>query len=267
MILIGAMAVCKVRKAGAPALHLLLAGLLVLIGVGTAVFHITLKYSGQMADEILMMLSLLLCLVCLLEAARGKSNSIVRLVALVYGLGFSMLHYANGFTDLFQAHVAVLIVGFCAGVTFILFVSPDTYSFARSSVQLKREFGSYVSVLLLAVLAWAADENLCETLQAIPFGNPQFHAWWHVLVATAYYKGTMLCGSIREELHPGETTSNYIPADVQGIIGLKGFLVQQQSEVSGSRHGLDWVKDDQSFPRFRGTSSVSSSTRASDSSY
>ena len=46
-----------------------------------------------------------------------------------------------------------------------------------------------VNLLSLAVglVVWIADQKLCDRLHALPTGNPQFHAWWHVLASSGLY--------------------------------------------------------------------------------
>lgn len=48
------------------------------------------------------------------------------------------------------------------------------------SMRIRKIFHVGVYYLITAISIWLFDKNLCFIYQTIP--NPQFHAWWHILV-------------------------------------------------------------------------------------
>ncbi|HYO56715.1 ceramidase domain-containing protein [Archangium sp.] len=58
-------------------------------------------------------------------------------------------------------------------------------------VQARRIFHLGTGAYALAIVLWLSDIRFCttlnETLPAYGIPNPQFHAWWHVLVSCGFY--------------------------------------------------------------------------------
>jgi len=256
MVFVGAIAVRDARRASASGGPVVSASFLVLIGLGTAAFHGTLQYSAQMLDEIPMFLSLFVGLVSLAEAWLGESSVTLRMGAAIYCLGFSLLHCACGFTTLFQVHVAVVVAAFVVGASVIVYlIGPNPQHGFR---QVHYQLASYVGTLLLAVLVWVMEETMCPALQSIPWGNPQLHAWWHVLISVAYYKGVMLPVAIQDQLQDASMKDrfqalhqlhwNHGRPGIQGLMGLQGPGVPGVFEICG----IIGLKVLQEFKEFHG---------------
>ena len=49
----------------------------------------------------------------------------------------------------------------------------------------------YMLTATTAFVLWLCDQHFCAALYALPAGlrNPQFHAWWHVLMGVNSYLG------------------------------------------------------------------------------
>ncbi|MBZ4395885.1 ceramidase [Myxococcus sp. AS-1-15] len=165
---------------------LLAFGLLALVGVGSTAFHTTLRREHQMLDE-LPMLYLAIVIVYILLEDRPQQR---------FGRWFPWLlfchavlvTYLTAFTRgalqffLFQVSFASLEF-FALGRTYVLQRrSPDAST--------KRLFQLGIASYALAIVLWVSDIQFCptlnETLPAHGIPNPQFHAWWHVLVAFGF---------------------------------------------------------------------------------
>jgi dihydroceramidase len=157
------------------------------VGLGSIAFHTTLLFQYQMLDE-LPMLYLALVMVYILVENRPERR---------FGLGFplALLGYAvlstylSAFTRgrlqffLFQASFASLEFFALARVYLIHRRSQD--------VAARRVFQLGIGAYALAIILWLSDIQFCPTLnEALPahgIPNPQFHAWWHVLVSCGFY--------------------------------------------------------------------------------
>jgi len=60
----------------------------------------------------------------------------------------------------------------------------------------RRSAGGYIA----GIACWALDISVCPQLSGLPGGipNPQLHAWWHVLVASASY--SLILAVLQERL-------------------------------------------------------------------
>jgi len=159
----------------------LLAIMLVVIGVGSAAFHATLSYTSQLLDEVPMILALSLFLVCLSEL-KGK-NWRMRYSLLGYASVFTVLHCLCGFTLAFQVAMMTLI---SAGGGWLRHHVHGAASSIHGQA-LNRTFVRHAALALVGWFMWMSDNSLCGILSAI--GNPQFHAWWHVMIAASYHQG------------------------------------------------------------------------------
>ncbi|MFY0577327.1 ceramidase domain-containing protein [Cystobacter fuscus] len=105
-------------------------------------------------------------------------------------LGYALLTtYLSAFTRgrvqfyLFQASFIVLEGFSLIGVYLIHRRGQDAHA--------RRLFRMGMSAYAIAVTVWLGDIRFCstlnQTLPAMGLPNPQFHAWWHVLVSIGFY--------------------------------------------------------------------------------
>jgi dihydroceramidase len=157
------------------------------VGLGSIAFHTTLLFQCQMLDE-LPMLYLALSIVYILVENRperrfgrwfplvllGHAVLVTSLVALTRGrLQFYLFHASFGSMELFSLASVYLMHR------------------RNQDVRVRRVFQLGMSSYVLAIILWFSDIRFCstlnETLPAHGVPNPQFHAWWHVLVSCGFY--------------------------------------------------------------------------------
>ncbi|QSQ27549.1 ceramidase [Pyxidicoccus parkwayensis] len=166
---------------------LLAFALLSVVGIGSTAFHATLLREFQMLDE-LPMLYLAIVIVYILLENRPQRRFGTWLPLLLLGHAV-LVTYLTAFTRgtaqffLFQVSFASLEF-YALGRTYVLQRrSPD--------VKVKRLFRLGIAAYALAIVLWLSDIQFCptlnETLPANGVPNPQFHAWWHVLVSCGFY--------------------------------------------------------------------------------
>ena len=161
-----------------------------LIGAGSAMFHGTLTHIGQQGDETPMVVATinwLLTLYFMDPAREARSAGIHRRCAWICAvlcLFWSGLHWHYRFTVAFQAMIATLLTG---GVVLI---SREWPKCTEPSVLALGRFW-YLFTAGAAFLLWLCDQHFCDMLHALPSGvrNPQFHAWWHILMGINGYIG------------------------------------------------------------------------------
>jgi dihydroceramidase len=168
--------------------RLLLAFALVsVVGLGSIAFHATLLFQHQMLDE-LPMLYLALLMVYILMENRPERR---------FGLWFPLVLFG-------YAVLSTWLTAFFRGrLQFFLFqtsfASLEFFALARvylihrrnQEVKARRVFQVGMGAYALAIVLWMSDTRFCatlnETLPAHGLPNPQFHAWWHVLVSCGFY--------------------------------------------------------------------------------
>jgi len=154
-----------------------LQSLVILVGFGSAAYHGTLLYSMQMWDELPMVWALLSWYYVLFQVHAPYRNGSKKVMLLLvgYGVGWGIVHYYGKLTTAFQLHFSAMIVFAVLRVYFI-----------RNRHELK-EFWfmmkTFAIIQGVATTFWLIDKLFCDFVStALPF-NPQFHAYWHVMMA------------------------------------------------------------------------------------
>jgi len=136
---------------------------LIVVGIGAACLHMTLRKYGQWLDE-LSMLYLIYCGLRHLRPDRFKMYMLIPLTAGYYVFCGNFLFFLSTFT----------------GMQVVIFVE------ARR--QLPAKYGpwatSYIVTFSTATVCWLLDQTLCSYVVAY-----QLHAWWHVLTGIAIGQG------------------------------------------------------------------------------
>ncbi|KAJ2160444.1 hypothetical protein GGF46_002270 [Coemansia sp. RSA 552] len=155
------------------------------VGIGSWLFHATLKYSMQMTDELPMLWSI----------------AIACYVAVTSQYNVNRKHVKHGLL-LWTLAVSVLTAGFSGKVQFFLFQASFNglslvmaylcWRARRDLIEAQMDhvawlFGAGIKVYLSAAIVWLTDTNLCtyvngQDSSVLPF-NMQLHAWWHVLAS------------------------------------------------------------------------------------
>lgn len=157
------------------------------VGLGSIAFHATLLFQLQMTDELPMLyLALLMVYILVENRPERRFGSWFPLALFGYAvLSTCLSAFTRGRLQffLFQASFASLELFALARVWLIHRRSQD----GRARRIFQVGMGSYA----LAIVLWMSDNQFCatlnETLPAYGVPNPQFHAWWHVLVSCGFY--------------------------------------------------------------------------------
>lgn len=162
-----------------------------LVGFGSALFHGTLTHVAQQGDETPMVIGVAIWLWALAfqdPAFEARHPTLLRHSPWVVSLlvsAFACLHYVMRFTVGFQVMIASLV---------LIGIWRVSYEWARCTDATALWIGRrcYVGSGILAFALWNVDCHFCATLHdGLPGGlrNPQFHAWWHMLMAVMCYSG------------------------------------------------------------------------------
>lgn len=157
-----------------------------LVGLGSVAFHGTLRFGLQMLDELPMLYLVTLIVFILIEDRQQR-------------------RFGRWFPAVLWAYVALLTF-LCSGtrgrVEFFVFQfsfgSLELFSLARVwwlqrrlDPRTRRLFRLGMGAYALAIALWFVDLKGCawvsRTLPSHGIANPQFHAWWHVLVSVGFY--------------------------------------------------------------------------------
>ncbi|CAK4639330.1 unnamed protein product [Aphanomyces euteiches] len=163
---------------------------IVVIGIGSAMFHGTLLFVSQQFDETPMIWSMLIWFYILYsplwEKQSASVNSFIVLLLSTLGLGFAGLHAIYRFTTGFQLLFAALVL-FCLPRLFWYYGGVKNAR-ARSLV------GLYLGSILIATACWLVDFHYCQS--AFNFYG---HAWWHCFMSLNAYAGPLFMQYVRAD--------------------------------------------------------------------
>eukprot|EP00835_Amoeboradix_gromovi_P002478 NODE_141_length_17903_cov_0.288643.p7 type:complete len:238 gc:universal NODE_141_length_17903_cov_0.288643:2523-1810(-) len=151
--------------------------LLIFVGIGSMLFHATLKYKMQLLDE-LPMLWFASWNVYEVAKIRGKNAGILLPIAM--GLFGTFLHiYAEFPVLFFLLHTIYQLP---------VFFFPLTYWQDRKCRRWTLEFVASIS---LALLLWNLDQIYCDEVKFL-----HFHSFWHILSGLTMYKWLIMADYI-----------------------------------------------------------------------
>jgi len=161
---------------------------LLLVGIGSTMFHMTLKYPMQLLDELPMIYGSCVFIYCMAQVKSGPRDRAVWLVS-------ALVFYAVFFTAIYSVWQNPLVHEFANGLLIAAL-------FVQAFMLLKTDFDPGCAKLFalgslfyaLAFLIWNIDNHFCSHLQDFRAVNPlgvgvltQFHAFWHILAGYATY--------------------------------------------------------------------------------
>jgi dihydroceramidase len=165
-------------------------GLLGLVGVGSVAFHGTLRFELQILDELPMLYLVALVAYLLLERQCGKW-----LPAAL--LGYAVLATLSDAFTRGQVQFLAFQLTFGALEMFCMF---QVYRLSREAENqaVRPLFDLGAGIYFAAIGLWFIDLRFCDVvsigLPAFGIPNPQFHAWWHVLVSCGFYLLLLVVG-------------------------------------------------------------------------
>ncbi|CAI2189846.1 7522_t:CDS:2, partial [Funneliformis geosporum] len=170
---------------------------IVVIGIGSILFHGTLLFSLQLFDEIPMMFCILTLLYSVVENKPQKRfGNWFPILLICWGIGIiyvmvkSGKEYDNKFMQevefyVFQGTFVAMAI-FVYVHTILIVLKP----YGEPSITRLWLLGS--AVFSLGYIGWHIDLRYCSAVHQLPFAlpNPQLHAWWHF---TASYGSYLIC--------------------------------------------------------------------------
>ncbi|KAJ1911633.1 hypothetical protein IWQ60_010045 [Tieghemiomyces parasiticus] len=162
--------------------------LIAVVGIGSVLFHATLKHSTQMMDELPMVWVISYSTYCILRSVHGVTHGgLPWLFALLTATATCAVTLTSGLVQFITFHLVYDTVQLLC-LTMIVRVylerrrtHPVIAGLARTG------FGLF----LVACLCWFVDTCFCPYVDGglrswLPF-NLQLHAWWHVFVSLGFY--------------------------------------------------------------------------------
>ncbi|KAI7908164.1 ceramidase-domain-containing protein [Cokeromyces recurvatus] len=167
--------------------------LIVIVGIGSILFHATLQFQHQMWDEVPMVWTACYLMWALMNE-HGYNNKLYTIGIAFYCVFATYVTSANkGTTQFFMFQTSFGIVMW-SDLYFVLKIYKDV-----KNKQIIKLFHQGALFLILAISVWLFDSNFCFIFNYIP--NPQLHAWWHILMCISLHYFYVACGhesAIRE---------------------------------------------------------------------
>ena len=139
----------------------------ILVGLGSTLFHGTLTFFGQLWDELPMMWGLLYWHWLLFVLNGQTPTKKFSLFSLLFSLLFSIAHFTYRFVLTFQILFSILVI-----LSFYrVYIASQQNNFSQF-------WKVYIGFLLLGALFWLFDVHFCHLT-----GHIGFHALWHVCTA------------------------------------------------------------------------------------
>jgi dihydroceramidase len=180
-----------------------------LLGLGSVLFHASLKHETQMCDELPMLYAVFTTLFIVLDERVGNRFplaallivwSVVTSAATVFAAGetqFALFHLSFGSAEFYSLYRVYCIYrkhrmtpgaahGNAGGSNLAL------ARLAKAESDVSHLFKCGMASYVIGLAVWVTDLKNCWLLQkwwpavsGLP--NPQLHAWWHVFVSLGFY--------------------------------------------------------------------------------
>jgi len=171
-------------------LHLLF----LIVGFGSTVFHLTLKHSMQLLDEVPMIWGSCYMLYCmhLVREKPGTVNKAVAIFLTAYCISFVAVYLVVPNPLIFQSMYGLVV--------FVMIGQALKIMQLQYNNQVMSIYSASVLFYLAGFILWNLDNHRCDTLTSLRSFLPsllrpllQFHAWWHILAGYATYLNIQHC--------------------------------------------------------------------------
>ncbi|KAG0283525.1 Alkaline ceramidase 3 [Linnemannia gamsii] len=166
------------------------------IGVGSVLFHGTLRHKMQLLDELPMLYCATVGMFICIETHFGKQSRWFP-IAIAAWLVVTTIIFSTTSGTLqslsFQTNYICMILG---GFYFLRIFHVQRRTI-RPNPAISRVIRLTAASLIAAATVWLIDFNLCVYVngvsdESVLRWNPQFHAWWHFLSAYGVYSQCVL---------------------------------------------------------------------------
>ncbi|RKP40095.1 ceramidase, partial [Dimargaris cristalligena] len=176
------------------------AGML-LVGIGSCLFHTTLHFEMQLMDELPMIYATCICLYALIEMDSTRKYNAKLIAGLLAYCVFVTFTYISSPNPVFhQVAYGLEMVVILLRIVQLLGRIPE----GEYKRQLSRLARFSTCTFLSGFAMWNLDNAFCSALQELrhTVGMPwavvlQFHGWWHALTAVGCYGFILLTQSMR----------------------------------------------------------------------
>ncbi|KAJ1920066.1 alkaline ceramidase ydc1 [Mycoemilia scoparia] len=157
-----------------------------MVGTGSWLFHMTLKYEWQLADELPMIYCTAFALNCLLQAQRkSPSGKLVPFLLFLYCFGVTLIYLVNRNPVFHEVAYGLQVLFYTVYGAYV------QKGVSKAKPHLHKNMVGIMShaffAFLLSFIVWNLDNMYCDTLREIRFRvhpviSPlfQFHALWHI---------------------------------------------------------------------------------------
>lgn len=163
-----------------------------LVGVGSWLFHMTLKYHFQLLDELPMIYATCIPFWSVFSEFKTKQESLL-VAAGIFMAANSLTVIYLFFKDPTIHQVAYALLNACVVIKSALLTHkyvPD----AKAKTHLNRTMGLGVSIFIFGYFLWNLDIHFCSQVRSLrrSWGMPygfllEGHGWWHIFTGTGVY--------------------------------------------------------------------------------
>ena len=149
-----------------------LSKIIILLGLGTALLHSTLRFYGQWIDELSMLILSFYIIKEIRQMRFGITTSELYLLLLIFPY------------FLFERYFSYFFVVFSSLQIYTYTISRKNYD--ECTRQVYYLIKAYLIVLILSSICWLGDQLFCDYVQ-----DYQLHAVWHVGTSLALFFGLL----------------------------------------------------------------------------
>eukprot|EP00735_Rhodelphis_limneticus_P004137 TRINITY_DN15693_c0_g1::TRINITY_DN15693_c0_g1_i1::g.18817::m.18817 TRINITY_DN15693_c0_g1::TRINITY_DN15693_c0_g1_i1::g.18817 ORF type:complete len:318 (-),score=24.05,sp/Q9NUN7/ACER3_HUMAN/33.85/3e-37,Ceramidase/PF05875.7/1.2e-53,DUF1129/PF06570.6/4.7e+02,DUF1129/PF06570.6/2.8e+03,DUF1129/PF06570.6/0.13,7TM-7TMR_HD/PF07698.6/1.1e+03,7TM-7TMR_HD/PF07698.6/0.093,7TM-7TMR_HD/PF07698.6/32,7TM-7TMR_HD/PF07698.6/3.3e+02,DUF4131/PF13567.1/6.7,DUF4131/PF13567.1/1.3e+02 TRINITY_DN15693_c0_g1_i1:43-930(-) len=161
-------------------------------GMGSALFHATLLYKNQLADELPMTWSIVLWIYVIYGNHVHPKNE---KKWITYALTIYVLIMTYIQWTITLEHPIYFQLHFLAACLFGFYRSSHMYHDCTDP-KARRVYELYLLFGIVAIVFWSIDQAQCNLLRSLKL-NPQLHAWWHVLMGLHCFYGPVFSAYMR----------------------------------------------------------------------
>ncbi|XP_039276393.1 alkaline ceramidase 3 [Nilaparvata lugens] len=171
--------------------------LLLVVGLGSWAFHMTLLYEMQLFDELPMVWGTCVLVYCLAVVKKPENDKMFSNGR----LAICLVTFASSFTAVYLLWPQPLLQHSSYGVLVLISFAQEINLIRLKGCQVcKKLFIISLTTYLLGFFLWNLDKIFCSNLHSLrssmsPYLSPvtQLHGWWHCFAGYATYLQVFIC--------------------------------------------------------------------------